>query len=69
MLREAGFRWAATLDPFGVEVLDRTDPEQTLGEVVAQAAEAFGVPVDEALTSAVAVLRRMVEEGFLQPVD
>jgi hypothetical protein len=68
VLREAGFRWAATLDPFGVEVLDRTDPETTLGEVVAQAAQAFGIPVDEALTSAVAVLRRMVEEGFLQPV-
>ncbi len=69
VLRESGFRWSATLDPFGVEVLDRIDPQRPLGEVVALAAQALGTPVDEALTSAVAVLRRMVEEGFLQPVD
>jgi methylase of polypeptide subunit release factors len=68
VLRESGFRWSATLDPFGAEVLDRVGPELPLGEVVAQAAQTLGIPVDEALTSAIPVLRRMVEEGFLEPV-
>ena len=68
-LREGGFRWTATLDPFGAAVLDRVAPDRSLGEVVAGVAEEFGVAATRALTSAVPVLRRMVEEGFLEPAD
>lgn len=68
-VREGGLRWTATLDPFGAAVLDRVVPELPLGEVVAGVADELRVPVDEALTSAVAVLHRMVEEGFLEPVE
>jgi methylase of polypeptide subunit release factors len=67
-LRETGLRWSATLDPFGAAVLDRVDAHRPLGEVVAGVAEELGVAVHEALTSAIAVLGRMVEEGFLEPV-
>jgi methylase of polypeptide subunit release factors len=68
-LREGGFRWTATLDPFGAAVLDRVAPDRPLGQVVTAVAEEFGVDIAQALTSAVAVLGRMVEEGFLEPVD
>jgi len=68
-LRESGFRWTATLDQFGVEVLGQIDPEHTLGEAVAAVAEASGIEVAEALTGAIPVLRRMIEEGFLEPLD
>jgi methylase of polypeptide subunit release factors len=66
-LREGGLRWTATVDPFGVAVLDQVSPDRPLGEVVAGVAEELGVDVVSALTSAIPVLTRMVEEGFLRP--
>ena len=66
--RETGFAWAGALDGFGHQVLDGADGSRTVGEVVAALAATEGLDVGETLTAAVPVVRRLVEEGFLEPV-
>ena len=67
-LRETGWCWTATLDAFAVDLLDRMAADRPVGEVVAEVAQAADLDVEEALTAAVPVLRRMIEEGFLESV-
>ena len=60
--------WSGPIDEFGAEVLARLDGSQPASQAVIDAAQAHGITVEAALASAVPVLGRLAEEGFVQGV-
>jgi methylase of polypeptide subunit release factors len=75
LVQETGLRFEGSVDAFGVRLLDRlaraegTARCEPVGEVVAALALEAGLDPAEVLAGAVPVLRRVVEEGFLEPAD
>jgi hypothetical protein len=64
---DAGLRFEVSIDAATERVLALLDGERTLGEALAQAAGEFEAPLEAFTTSALPILRRMVELGFVSP--
>ena len=68
MLRlDTGLRFEVSIDAATERVLSLLDGERPLGGVLAEAAEITGAPAEAFFRSAVPVMRRMVELGFVRP--
>jgi hypothetical protein len=57
------------IDGFGLELLSRCDGQQTLRELLRDAAARHAVDLDEMISPALASIRNLVARGFLLPVE
>ncbi len=64
---DTGLRLEVAIDVATERVLSMLDGKRPLGEVLAEAAGMTGAPAEAFITSAVPVMRRMVELGFVLP--
>ena len=65
--QEAGLRWGGGVDGYGATLLAACDGTVPLGALVGFLASSAGLPVEEMQADVVPVVRRLVEQGFLEP--
>jgi SAM-dependent methyltransferase len=64
--QEAGLRWSGGVDLYGATLLAACDGSQPLGDLVAVLAAGAGLAPAEAAEQVLPVVRRLVEQGFLE---
>ncbi len=64
--QERGLRWDGGVDVYGATLLAACDGTQRLGDLLAVLAASADLSVDEAAEQVLPVLRRLVQQGFLE---
>jgi SAM-dependent methyltransferase len=64
-----GLGYSGEVDPLVADLLARCNGQRPLGELLAAWAVRLGQPLDKIAGPALAVIRRLIEHGFLLPVD
>jgi Methyltransferase small domain len=65
--QEAGLRWSGGVDPYGATLLAGCDGTRPLRDLLLVLASSAGLTAGEAAEQVVPVVRRLVEQGFLEP--
>lgn len=64
---EHGLRYAATVDSYGAELVAGCDGVTRVGELVQRFADAIGAEVSDVAPQSLALMRRLIQEGFVTP--
>lgn len=65
--RTDGLRWSGGIDPYSAQILGGCDGTRTMGEVLSDLASSLGGRGDELEAHWPAIVRRLIEQGFLTP--
>jgi precorrin-6B methylase 2 len=65
--RMSGLGYRGEIDPHGARILAACDGRTRLGELIAQLASSLRADVEKVKPGALAIVRRLIEQGFLLP--